>query len=130
MITSITSAIERKKSVKFLRGASGSRVRAKAKTAVKTIKGKIWSLAAAEIGLVGMIERANWPNVGISPTSAGAADNAARRAAALSPGIGKAWSSRGVRKAASIAPDQSTAKKSRTARAASLLARAASADAA
>jgi hypothetical protein len=107
-----------------------SRRKAKANRVTKRMSGRIASLAAAAIGLVGTIERTNWPIVGISPTFSVEADSADLSAAAESPGIGHRLRSRGVSRAARIELVHRTARKVRIALPARRLARAASAEAA
>ena len=70
------------------RFSSGKRTTAKANANVKMMSGRIASLAAAFIGLVGTIARRNSLNGG-TLSGGGVTPNALVSAAAASPGIGK-----------------------------------------
>jgi hypothetical protein len=102
MTMTMASASALNMSVSDRRGCAGRRVTAKANTVVKMISGRIASLDAAAIGLVGTIERRKSVKGGTSPTGAGVA-SAVLSAAADSAGIGASDRNKGVSAAPKIA---------------------------
>ena len=99
MTTTIASAIASKNCLIVWRFSGASWVAAKANANVKTISGKMPSLAAALIGLVGIMAFKNSPNGGGASDGA-TAPSAPRKASAAPCGIGIMAISAGVRSAA------------------------------
>ena len=98
----IASASALKKLVKLARGSGGSFVSANANTSVKISKGRIASVDAAAMGLVGTIARIKSPNGGTAATD-GAVVSADFRASAEAAGMGNNARNVGIKIAPMIA---------------------------
>ena len=122
----MASATASKKPVTGARFSSGKRVKAKPNAAVKIIKGRMASLAAAAIGFVGIMARKKSPKGGTGPGFS-VMLKAARKASADPSGIGKTPRMTGIMMAAMMDEHHKITSIVPTPRAASLPARAAKA---